>query len=188
MSASLSVQRTDPSTLTLDARAYRALAPRVVEVKPSASGWPSAASAAEMPSVSTCETQAPKPYRSDATPAASRPRRVPNEPASSSAASPSISRVVKAITPPMASDPHSDDCGPDRTSIRSMSPSSKPEKSKAPLISAGSLTGTPSTRTSVLPGAAPRIRTWATPPKAPERTTDRPGTSDRMSAATTAPR
>ncbi len=32
------------------------------------------------------------------------------------------------------------------------------------------------------------MRTWATPPKAPERVTDRPGTSDRMSAAKTAPR
>ena len=41
----------------------------------------------------------------------------------------------------------------------------KPEGAgeKAPLTSAGSLTGTPSTSTKVLPGEAPRMRTWATP-------------------------
>ena len=69
------------------------------------------------------------------------------------------------MTPPMASDPHSDDCGPLSTSTRAMSPRSKPEKSKPPAGWLASLTGTPSTSTSDLSWLTPRILTEATPPK-----------------------
>ncbi len=64
----------------------------------------------------------------------------------------------------MASDPHSDPCGPDSTSMRSTSARSRAEKSNPPDGAVGSFTGAPSISTRVLSDEAPRIFTEAMPP------------------------
>jgi hypothetical protein len=75
--------------------------------------------------------------------------------------------VVIEITPPMASEPHSELCGPASTSMRWTFEASRLEKSKPPAGADGSFTGTPSTNTTVLSPEAPRKRTVETPPEGP---------------------
>ncbi|MNV39032.1 hypothetical protein D3C71_1305970 [compost metagenome] len=92
-------------------------------------------------------------------------------------------RVMMLITPPMASEPYSDDIGPRTTSMRSMAasggvqPPSTPAESELVRVSR-ELWRLPSIRISVYCGPMPRrLMSWRSPP--PVMMT--PGTSSKAS-------
>jgi hypothetical protein len=88
------------------------------------------------------------------------------------------------ITPPIASEPQSIDCGPRKTSIRAMSSAYNCVKSNPPLVAVGSVSRMPSITTTLWLGSAPRIRKLVTWPNPPVRATLIPGivTSTSLSA------
>ncbi len=152
-------------------------------LSPSASVFPSRASAAETPVLENQAALTPMALAGAARPAETVARPVPNEPASPVALRPAGSSVVIETTPPMAADPQSDPWGPESTSIRPTSARSRLEKSKPPAGEVGSFTGAPSISTRVLSDEAPRILTVVRPPKAPARLICRPGTAASTSKA-----
>ncbi len=177
------LNRSRASRVTAPVGEIRPFNPAVKLRRPSRSILPSRASALEIPPDEYQARSAPSALPASASPSAPVARAVPKAPPSAPARHPSGSRVVMATTPPMASEPQSDPCGPDSTSIRCTSARSRLPKSKPPAGEVGSFTGAPSISTRVLSEDAPRICTEVTPPNAPERLTWSPGMVVRTSKA-----